>query len=595
MQLRLRHSRALRALATAAALALACPLAAAAQDLFLDTVDVRVINVEVMVTDKDGAPVTGLTRDDFEVLEDGEPVELTNFLAIEQRQARDREEAELLGGPTEPATRNLQLVVFVDENNLDPRNRNLLFDKLKELLDGSWGAEDQAMLVALGDTLRVSEPFTGDAERLRQAITELEQRVGGFSRTIADYRGLQREIQRAALEPPNSGGFSNPLFETAVLDAERLARRIRTVAEQRRGQTQHTVEHLGRFVRTLASLPGRKALLFLSDGLPTQPADALVEAWRGKFEDWLIQNGQNGALGELTCLGSGEFDTTRLIDDLVEEAAAQRVAFYPITPGSRLAGNGVSAEFAGSGTTDGRGAFSRTARTLEQMSLESSLLRLAEETGGVAFTRTSNLAGLMARIENDVTTFYSLGYSPSQQADEEYHEIEIRLRSPEAKGLVVRHLQGYREKNELEVLQDQTLSALHYGVTDNALDVRLEPGAAEATGKDRFEVPVMVKIPFEKLLLLPSGERHRGQVTLFVAVRDDQGRISPFQQIDLPIEIPNERLFEALTGAAAYPMRLAMRGGAQRIAVGARDRVARIDATVNLEIDVGAESEQGSR
>ena len=50
----------------------ASPLAG--QDLFFDTVDVNVVNVEVIVTDKDGNPATGLTRDDFEVFEDGKQV-----------------------------------------------------------------------------------------------------------------------------------------------------------------------------------------------------------------------------------------------------------------------------------------------------------------------------------------------------------------------------------------------------------------------------------------------------------------------------------------------------------------------------------------
>ena len=48
---------------------------------FYETVEVNVVNVEVYVTDKKGNPVTGLTRDDFEILEDGEPIEISNFYA----------------------------------------------------------------------------------------------------------------------------------------------------------------------------------------------------------------------------------------------------------------------------------------------------------------------------------------------------------------------------------------------------------------------------------------------------------------------------------------------------------------------------------
>ncbi len=71
----------------AAAVLLVTPLAAGDDpSLFFDTVDVYVVNVEVIVTDKDGKPATGLTRDDFEIYEDGEPVEVANFFAVEGRQ-----------------------------------------------------------------------------------------------------------------------------------------------------------------------------------------------------------------------------------------------------------------------------------------------------------------------------------------------------------------------------------------------------------------------------------------------------------------------------------------------------------------------------
>jgi len=61
---------------------LLCATSVAAQpapETFGETIDVRVVNVDVWVTDRDGNPVTGLTADDFEVREDGRPVELSNF------------------------------------------------------------------------------------------------------------------------------------------------------------------------------------------------------------------------------------------------------------------------------------------------------------------------------------------------------------------------------------------------------------------------------------------------------------------------------------------------------------------------------------
>src|SRR5688500_5203049 len=66
----------------ASAAGAAPPAAPPADDAFGESVDVNVVNVEVYVTDKQGRPVTGLRREDFDLLEDGKKVEVTNFEAL---------------------------------------------------------------------------------------------------------------------------------------------------------------------------------------------------------------------------------------------------------------------------------------------------------------------------------------------------------------------------------------------------------------------------------------------------------------------------------------------------------------------------------
>ena len=123
---------------------------------------------------------------------------------------------------------------------------------------------------------------------------------------------------------------------------------------------------------------------------------------------------------------------------------------------------------------------------------------------------------------------------------------------------------------------------------ENALEVRLDPGEQVPSKKDRFVVSVMVKIPFQKLLLVPEEEFHTAQVSLFVIARDEKsGDVSPFRRVDLPIKIPNAQILEALSQVAAYPLELEMDRGPKRISVGVRDHLADVDATVNLEIHVG--------
>src|SRR5688500_9524003 len=49
---------------------------------FVDIVNVSVVNIDAYVTDKQGKVVTGLTKDDFQIFENGRPVEVSNFYAV---------------------------------------------------------------------------------------------------------------------------------------------------------------------------------------------------------------------------------------------------------------------------------------------------------------------------------------------------------------------------------------------------------------------------------------------------------------------------------------------------------------------------------
>jgi VWFA-related protein len=253
-------------------------------ELFFDTVDVNVVNIEVLVTDKDGNPVRGLERDDFEVYEDGRLVDLTNFFAVENR------EAVMTGLGMEgeiddefvpsPKTKRLNLVVFVDNLNITPASRNVMFDSLREYLTTELDPRDQVMLVTMNDAVQVTQEFTNDLSLLLAALDRLEKQVGRHAQYEADHRRLIRTIQSARLFPRPVGLESQANFESAVLDAERTAFDVRQLAERKVQKATATCEALSAFTESLAGMQGRKAVLNVSDGLQTRPADSRIPTIR---------------------------------------------------------------------------------------------------------------------------------------------------------------------------------------------------------------------------------------------------------------------------------------------------------------------------
>ncbi|HEX7807463.1 MAG TPA: hypothetical protein VF608_02020, partial [Thermoanaerobaculia bacterium] len=99
------------------------------QQKLVVNIDVRVINVDVVVTDKRGNPVTGLKAEDFEIFENSAPKPVSNFYEVEN--GRPKLEAFETGAAapepekTEiPDNMKRRIIFYVDNLSLAPFNRN---------------------------------------------------------------------------------------------------------------------------------------------------------------------------------------------------------------------------------------------------------------------------------------------------------------------------------------------------------------------------------------------------------------------------------------------------------------------------------------
>jgi hypothetical protein len=105
----------------------------------------------VFVTDKKGEPVRGLKQEDFQIFEDGHPVAISNFYSVDD--SGKPRTAALLPPPVPgaakppgveepppvPEEQRLYLIVYVDNFNIKPFNRNRVFRRIREFLDYNVG------------------------------------------------------------------------------------------------------------------------------------------------------------------------------------------------------------------------------------------------------------------------------------------------------------------------------------------------------------------------------------------------------------------------------------------------------------------------
>ncbi len=530
---------------------------------FYETFDVNVVNVEVFVTDKKGDPVRGLGRDDFELLEDGRPVEITNFYAVDGGQPRpdavpapaelaDEAPRELPPPPPVdrvPEDQRLHLVVYVDNFNIRPFDRNRTFARLREFLHDTVAPHDRVMLVTYDRSLHIRQPFTGDSSEVARALFEVEKMTGSAEQAAEETRRLRRAIDNASSSAEVTG-------------------RVRAHAQEVFNDLRFTIDALRDFIATLAGLPGRKALLYLSGGLPMTPGEDLYWAMTRKFDDMSLLS------------MAREFDSARRFQELAALANGERVTFYTIdATGLQMYASG-QAENPGS-SVDGLDSFVDSVATAN---LQSSIRYIAERTGGAAIYNVNDIGLGLERVAADLENYYSLGFQPAHGGDRRYHRIEVRTKD---RGLTVRHREGYRSKPASERMADTTLSTLRYGFESNPLEVALDLGPGAPHDGDSYAVPILVRIPLGRIVLVPREAAHEARLEVFVSAIDERGATSEVSRAAVPITIPDADLPEALDKHYTYEARLLMRRGRHRVAVGVRDEIGATASFVTRGLQVG--------
>ena len=535
-------------------------------EAYFETVDVTVVNVDVHVTDKKGNPIKDLKKEDFEIYENGRAVAISNFSVIEDgrpqtapappvQKDRVAEEPPRPAAPQPrvapvPEDQRLHLVIYVDNFNIRPFNRNRVFRRLREFLQSKLSREDRVMLVSYDRSLHVRHEFTSDPQIIAGALFELEGLSGFGVQKDSDRRDVVRAIEEAQ----------------AAID---VTWRARQYAESAFNDLSFTLDALNEIVGWLAGLPGRKAVIYVSDGLPMSPGEDLF---------YMISERFKNDASVLTMIR--EFDASRRFQGLTARANSNRVTFYTLDAAGLRAPQTSSVESDVIGTA-GVQIFTETVYI---SNIQAPLLMMAEETGGQAIINTNDVGPGLDRVATDFKSYYSLGYTPTHSGSGRYYKIEVKVKR---KGLRVRHREGYRDKPLYTRMEEGTVSSLRFGFDSNPMDLRVRLGQGAAADDDQWEVPIAVGIRLDKIVLVDRDTFHEGRLKLYFGAMDEKGRISSVQEYPLPLKISNEDLAGTKDKLYVFQDKMRMRRGPHRVAVGLWDELAAEGSFVTESVMVG--------
>ena len=466
--------------------------------------DVIVVNVEVWVTDKKDIPIRGLAASDFEILEDGKPVPITNFSEIRtEPAAAPRPYATspaAAPGAAAPAPQPASapdeqghLVIYFDQLHLSPTGTRRLANDLKSFLASGPMPPERVLILRQNFDLFTEAPFGSTRQELEAALTRLsESATMGASDSRFGLTRLQEAWTRAQERPM-------PCRDFAISARGEIAVHVAAVE---RGATA-TIDNLRLTARLLAALPGHKTLLFVSDSLETRPGAELV-----RFANNVC--GGERDLAELSHMADAA-QLIRRLQDFAEEANRNRVTVYPFQPsgiqGPAMMGaeQGAVDFFAGSGVD----SLLRSVR-------RDGLVELARQTGGRTVFDRNRFDDDLLRLATDMTSYYSLGYAPGRTTATGNHIIDVRLRGTLAKNARLRHRLGYRDREPEDVLQERLEGALAFGAMRNPLGVKLAVGTLGSADKGKYGMPLHVLVPTSAITFFPqeSGERANLRVAI---------------------------------------------------------------------------------
>lgn len=451
-------------------------------NIFIRTDDVpvfrtatTVVQFDAFVTDAEGNPVQGLTAADFELVEAGRTRDIVSLVEARLPIPRARDlpnEREIEPDVATNARPPGRTFVFAFDE-IGPDRALRMRHVLRDFMAGRFGPDDQGAVALLGRGLADSgQDFTSNRRLLLQAIDKVS---GGFPNVGSSISPTLTEMR--AVELSDACPKSSP-------DVRQLAASLRKLSE------------------FLATLPGRKVLILVAEGLTGLDFN-LLRSYRGGV---LSMQGTD-AHAALAALTRGN------------------VTVYPLDP-------------------CGLGGFNVNAK--EQMEAHADLKALADVTGGFAITNTNNYPDAFDRLVRDNSTFYTIGFeSGYEKADGRFVRVNVRVKRP---GVQVRAREGYlapigEERRPQAVKGDTRLATVARGLASavSTGGVDLTVVATPYRSAREAHVAVVIEMAAPAAGLTRKGDVMTAPIEVSYLATDSRGKVKPGKRHTATLTVPASR------------------------------------------------------
>lgn len=546
------------------------PAAAASSPVPTVHVTTHAVLVDVIVTDKNGTPVTGLKQDDFNLLEQGKPQAVSYFeehlgtppdQPVEIPALPPNVFSNFSPIPTPPVVN----VLLLDSLNTPIADQSYMHIQalkfLKTLKPGS-----RLAIFSMATRLRLIQGFTDDPAVLIAAINNkknLEVAPSDLLKTQGEDNAQQNLIGILS-QPVDSGGgttstLAPPGMIAALADFFQESDYAKTADRELRTLT--SLQQLGAY---LASMPGRKNVIWLSGSFPQIfGGDSSQQTLLGGNPGFAAGTGDSVSSPSTLLAGDpGVFESSSRTEDQVKKTilllSGARVALYPVdvrgtkTNAFYEAGNQMPASVEGAQATNAAQFNSLQNEANADANERIVMDEMARASGGKAFLNTNGLAEAMNDVVASSADFYTISYDPeNQKMDGRFRSINVKVgggkynlsyrRGYYADDTILpgatRVIEAKKPADSLRPFMDFGLpeaeqilykTLVQPASSDQAATDSTAPGESSKGPVSRYSVDFSVDLNDVKLDLQPDGT-HTGSLYLSLFVYDRYGNAASRQ------------------------------------------------------------------
>lgn len=494
-----------------------------------ETIEVAIVNVDVVVTDAKGNRVRGLTKDDFEILENQKPQTITNFAeyASDQIVGEAHAGVEAAAQTAQPQEKRT-VVIFLEPFRLDPVHVTPFIDGLKDFVRRTIRPGDSISVFEYRRKPVTSVPPTDDISKVFAALDAFGRLASGAyhddGTTAADEAALDAE-------------FDAPNAQSAENQAQMQYSRAIVNASLAKIQMNRRIAAITSLIDSLSGVNGRK-MLVLSPRLS-----------RYTGAEFFYAIGQMSLDDDV----KARFDNSDRIRQIAASANAAGVTLYPLfAPGTQQV---FSADIAYQVMSNEMSAFDE----------------LAERTGGMSRWGTRDIAKLLPQVADDAAQYYSLAYRVTTKHDDTTRRIAVRTKN---RDLHVRARSEFVEKSDDRRMRERVVSAATGIPSHGDFAIGAVMGALKKQGR-RESIPIRVGIPVASLVTVPNGDKLAGAFSVYVASGGDDGTSSDVVRQTQKFEIPRDKLSKLASTNFTYDLELVVNAKASHVAVAVIDEVSK--------------------